>query len=145
MKKETAFWDASALVPLCLHQSVTPEAVSHLKRLPPVVWWGSVVEIRSAICRLHRERAVTDAGKLAAMGRLEVLARVCREIAPGDKLRELALELLNRYPLRAADSLQLAASLIWCDERPSRRHFVCADHKLSITARTVGFGVIELP
>jgi len=144
MKRATAFWDASALVPLCVHETATAVATLHLRKLAPVVWWGSPIEIQSAICRLHRERTLTDAGKQAAVARLEMLSRTWREITAGDQLRELALALLHRHPLKAADSFQLAASLIWCDERPSRRRFVCADQKLSKAARSLGFVVLEL-
>jgi predicted nucleic acid-binding protein len=144
MKRATAFWDASALVPLCVHETATVAAALHLKNFAPVVWWGSPVEIQSAICRLHRESTLTDAGKQAAVARLEMLSRTWKEIIAGDQLRELALALLHRHPLKAADSFQLAASLIWCGERPSRRKFVCADQKLSKAARSLGFGVLEL-
>ena len=144
MKKATAFWDASALVPLCVHQSVSLAATSQLRKFAPVVWWGSLVEIQSAICRLNRERMIPDGGKKAALGRLETLSRSWREILPGDKLRELALDLLSNYPLKVADGLQLAASLVWCDERPARRPFVCADQRLAGIAQSIGFWVIEL-
>jgi predicted nucleic acid-binding protein len=144
MKRATAFWDASALVPLCVTERATSAAALHLKNLAPVVWWGSPVEIQSAICRLHRERTLTDAGKQAAVTRLEILSSTWREILAGDKLRELALDLLNHQPLKAADSIQLAASLIWCDGRPARRTFVCADHRLSKVAGSIGFAVLEL-
>ena len=142
--KATAFWDASALVPLCVHESATSAAVTHLKEYSPVVWWGSIIEIQSAICRLNRERTINDAGKKSAVARLETLSRAWREISAGDKLRELALDLLSNYPLKVADGLQLAASLIWCDENPASRNFVCADQRLSKIARSIGFGVLEL-
>jgi len=144
MKRATAFWDASALAPLCVPESATPAAALHIKKFAPVVWWGSPIEIQSAVCRLHRERALTDAGKQAAVARLEILSRTWREILAGDKLRELTMDLLNHHPLKAADSFQLAASLIWCDERPARRTFICADQRLSRAARSVGFAVLEL-
>jgi predicted nucleic acid-binding protein len=127
-----------------VHETATLTAALRLKNLAPVVWWGSPIEIQSAICRLHRERTLTDAGKQAAVARLEMLSRTWREISAGDKLRELALDLLNHHPLKAADSFQLAASLIWCDERPARRTFVCADQRLSRSARSVGFAVLDL-
>jgi predicted nucleic acid-binding protein len=145
VKKATAFWDASALVPLCVHEGATTAAQFHLKKFAPVVWWGSPVEIHSAICRLHREKAITDAGKKGAIARLAMLGRGWRELLPGDQLRELALLLLDEYTLRAADSLQLAAAMIWCDERPARRNFICADQKLCKAARSIGFLVIEFP
>lgn len=143
MKQVTAFWDASAIVPLCVHETASRTAQSQLRKFSPVVWWGSVVEIHSAICRLHRQKQITDAGKQGAMARLQLLNRGWKEILPGDQLRELAQELLDEYSLRAADSLQLAASLIWCGQRPSRRNFSCGDQRLSHAARSLGFSVIE--
>jgi predicted nucleic acid-binding protein len=139
----TAFWDASAIVPLCVHEAASRTAQSQLRKFGPVVWWGSLVEVHSAICRLHRQKQITDVGKQGAMARLHLLGRGWREILPGDQLRELARELLDEYFLRAADSLQLAASLIWCEQRPSRRNFLCGDQRLSLAARTLGFSVIE--
>jgi predicted nucleic acid-binding protein len=144
VRQVTAFWDASALVPLCVHEAASRFAQSQLRKSEPVVWWGSPVEVHSAICRLHREKQITDTGKNGALARLRLLGRGWREILPGDKLRELALQLLDEYSLRAADSLQLAASLTWCEKRPARRSFVCGDQKLSHAANSVGFSVLEL-
>ncbi len=145
MKQSTAFWDASALVPLCVHEAASRYAQPHLRKYAPVVWWGSLVEVQSAICRLHREKHITDVGKIGAVARLRLLSRGWREILPGDQLRELALQLLEKYSLRAADSLQLAASLTWCEQRPSKRSFVCGDQRLSTAANSAGFSVVELP
>ncbi len=143
-KNTTAFWDASALVPLCVQESTSREAAAYLQQFSPAVWWGAIVEIHSAICRLCRERTITDAGKNEAIARVEKLNRTWREISAGESLRGLALDLLGNYPLKAADSLQLAASLIWCEQRPARRTFVCSDKRLSEAARSVGFAVLEL-
>lgn len=109
-----------------------------------MVWWGSPVEIQSAICRLQREGAITDPGRQGAAARLQLLAQGWREILPGDDLRELALHLLDKYPLRAADSFQLAAALTWCEQRPARRNFISADERLSVAAKSAGFSVHEL-
>jgi uncharacterized protein len=145
MKQVTAFWDASALVPLCVQDAASRFAQSQLRKSAPVVWWGSPVEVHSAICRLHREKQITDAGKYGALARLRLLGRGWREILPGDQLRALALQLLDEYSLRAADSFQLAASLTWCEQRPTRRSFVCGDQRLSQAANSAGFSVLELP
>jgi hypothetical protein len=80
-----------------------------------------------------------------ALARLRVLNQGWKEILPADPLRELALQLLSEYSLRAADSLQLAASLTWCEMRPSRRNFISGDMKQSKAAKLAGFSVIELP
>ncbi len=110
-----------------------------------MVWWGSLVEVHSAICRLHRDREITDLDKQGAVARLRLLSRGWREILPDDEVRELATRTLDEYSLRAADSLQLAASLIWCQQRPSRRRFVCGDHRLAKAAESAGFSVLDLP
>jgi len=145
MKTATAFRDASALVFLCIHEAASRHAQSHLRRFAPVVWWGSLVEVHSAICRLHRDKEITDLDKQGAVARLRLLSRGWREILPGDEVRELARQSLDKYPLRAADGLQLAASLIWREQCPSRRSFICGNHRLAETAESAGFSVLELP
>jgi hypothetical protein len=35
-----AFWDTSALVPLCVRQGVTPGAIALYKVHDAVVWWS---------------------------------------------------------------------------------------------------------
>jgi uncharacterized protein len=41
--------------------------------------------------------------------------------------------------MRAADALQLAAALVWCDEQPQGEVFVTLDERLADTARREGF------
>ena len=125
MSKAAAFWDSSALVPLCVHEVTSRQAQSQLRKLLPVVWWGSPVEVHSAISRLHRLGKLKDVEKQGALSRLAVLTRGWREILPGDPVRDLATRLLDAHELRAADSFQLAAALVWCQQRPARRTFVC--------------------
>jgi predicted nucleic acid-binding protein len=110
-----------------------------------VVWWGSLVEVHSAICRLHRDQEITDLDKQGAVARLRLLSRGWREILPDDQVRSLATQLLDKHSLRAADSLQLAASLILCEQRPSKRSFICGDQRLGKAAISTGFLVHELP
>ncbi len=129
MKKTAAFWDASALVPLCVREAATRHTQMQLRR----------------ICRMHREKEITDSGKAGALARLRLLSRSWGEILPSDEIRELAMEALNKYFLRAADSFQMAAALIWCEERCSRRSFICADQRLAKAAGAAGFSVIGLP
>jgi hypothetical protein len=71
-----------------------------------------LVEVHSAICRLHRDKEMSDLHKQGAVARLRLLNRGWREILPDDQVRDLAAQLLGTHSLRAADSLQLAASLI---------------------------------
>jgi predicted nucleic acid-binding protein len=144
VSKAAAFWDSSALVPLCVHEVTSRQAQSQLRKSMPVVWWGSPVEVHSAISRLHRLGKLKDVEKQGALSRLALLSRGWREILPGDPLRDLAMRLLDIYDLRAADSFQLASALVWCQQRPARRTFVCADQRLSKAATAAGFAVFEL-
>jgi len=145
VKKTTAFWDSSALLPLCIRQAGSRQAQLYLKRFDLVVWWGSFVEVHSAISRLHRANQINDAEKKGAVARLTLLSRGWREVLPDDHLRDLAAESLNNYVLRTADALQLAAALIWCQKRPTRRNFISADRRLSQAADAAGFSVLEIP
>jgi predicted nucleic acid-binding protein len=140
----TAFWDSSALVPLCIQESTSRQVRSHLRKFAPVVWWASPVEVHSAVARLHRNGTVNDMEKRGALARLALLRRGWSEILPDDSLRELASKLLDIYKLRAADSLQLAAALTWCRQQPSRRRFISADERLCGAAEVAGFVVIAL-
>ena len=108
MSKQPAFWDASALVPLCVHESSSRQAHSQLRKFLPVVWWGSLIEVHSAIARLYRVGSLDDREKQKALSQLHLLNRGWREILPGDHVRDVAVRLLEAHELRAADSLQLA-------------------------------------
>jgi len=144
VKKTPAFWDASALVCLCVREAASRRAQFYLKKFAPVAWWGSLVEVHSAICRLHRAEEISDLDKQGAVMRLRILSREWREVLPDDQVRDLATESLDKYSLRAADGLQLAASLIWCQQNPLRRSFVCGDRRLAEAADSAGFSVLEL-
>lgn len=144
MSKAPAFWDSSALVPLCTNQRTTAQAQLYYRRFSEVVWWSTTIEVRSAICRLRRNQKLTDQEQQGALDRLGLLASSWKEVLPGDQLRDLAADALANNPLSAADALQLAAALIWCKQRPARRTFITADHRLADAARSTGFSVIAL-
>ena len=136
------FWDSSALVPLLL-----PEARSEvLTRLlaadtEPVIWWGTPLECQSAIQRRHRERPLPQVELTVASDRLRLIVQHADSIAPSDDIRRRAARLLSFHPLRAADALQLAAALIWCEEQPHGETFVSLDDRLRDAALREGFAV----
>jgi len=78
------------------------------------------------------------------VARLRLLSRAWREVLPDDEVRDLAAQALDKYSLRAADSMQLAAALVWCEQRPPRRNFICGDKRLALAASAVGFSVLTL-
>lgn len=138
-----AFWDTSAIVPLCCQQKLSQSMRKRWRETTRVVvWWGTTVEVRSAVSRLHGEGFLTAKGRQHALARLEVLRQEWREMMPSDRARTLAEGLPDAYGLRALDSFQLAAALVWCNERPKNRVFVCDDARLSGAAQTMGFTVV---
>jgi uncharacterized protein len=143
VSRSTAFWDSSALIPLCIQEQTSNKAKTLAKQFAPVVWWATAVEIHSAIARLHRSGQLDHADKQAALNRLSVLSRGWREVLPSDKLRDQAEVLLDTYSLRTADSLQLAAALIWCQQKPARRRFISGDVRLCDAASETGFTVVN--
>jgi predicted nucleic acid-binding protein len=137
-----AFWDASAIVPLCCSQRATAQGRRlhrELKRM--VVWWGTPLEARSAFARLARQAHLSGEDRTRAVARLAQLRAAWDEILPTEKVRSLAEELPDAYGLRGADAAQLAAALVWCRESPRRRVLVCFDERLRTAAAAVGFSV----
>lgn len=142
MKTNTSFWDSSALVPLCVGQTATQDFRRLWRQSERIsVWSGSTVEIRSALNRLHRENLIDAKGLQFSISKLEVMRRQWREIVTSEKLRLIAEDLPDSYGLRALDSFQLAAALVWCKEKPKGRLFFCDDIRLSEAGRKAGFTV----
>ena len=140
---EPAFWDSSSLVPLCVRQQSTPVARALSKQYGIFVWWAAPVEISSAFTRLLRMGQLTPTGRVQAQVALDELRSNWREVLPSDDLRNQAERLIDRYPLRAADALQLAGALTWCIGRPKGRVFISGDSQLLNAARQLGFQAVE--
>jgi predicted nucleic acid-binding protein len=142
-KLNVGFWDTSTIVPLCCQQNLSQSMRQHWRKTARVVVWrGTTVEVRSAISRLQREGLITVKGRQQALARLDMLRQEWHEITPSEKARRLAEELPDTYGLRTLDSFQLAAALVWCNEKPKNRIFVCSDVKLAAAARAGGFTIV---
>jgi uncharacterized protein len=137
--RHLAFWDASALVPLCVGQSTTPRAIALYKTYEAVVWWATPVEIASALARLGRMKQLDSSDSARARQLAAALADAWFVIQPSEGLRAKATQLVDRHDLRAADALQLAAALEWCQDAPQSRVFLTADQKLREAAILTGF------
>jgi hypothetical protein len=138
-----AFWDSSALIPLCLREPKTPACEALRIQFGLVVWWAAFVEIRSGIARGVRSGRLDGSQYGEALRRLSLLRTIWDDILPSNDVRELAADLLDQYDLRAADSMQLAAALLWCSRKPAGRTFICSDQKLCDAAEAAGFTVIR--
>ena len=137
------FWDSSAIVPLCLDEprsGLTREILGDSPEI--IVWWGTAVECCSAFARLQREGVFGAKEVQQAMRLLKMLQRSWTEIMPSNELRTSAIRLIPAHRLKAADSLQLAAALVWADNAPDGKGFVCLDEKLVVAAQVEGFSVL---
>lgn len=137
------FWDASAVIPLCVSEPRSAIMRSLAEQDAEIAaWWGTTVECCSAFARLVREGVLMAAGEEQARRVMETLAKEWTEIEPAKSVREKAIRLLRVHPLRAADSLQLASALVLAGVDPSGHVFVCLDQKLRDAARKEGFRVL---
>lgn len=140
------FWDASAIVPLVLDEAGSADARTTLERdANMVVWWGTPVEVLSALARAERGRMFAAADVDLARRALEDLGDSWNEVLPSDEVRERAGAGVLRHPLRAADALQLGAALTWARGRPRGHAFLSFDARLAEAARQEGFDVIDVP
>jgi uncharacterized protein len=137
------FWDSSAIVPLLLAEDGSNEVRAALQNDEDmIVWWGTPVEVLSALARAERARAVVSADADLARRALEDLGERWNEVHPSDEVRERAGAGLLRHPLRAADAFQLGAALTWARGRPRAHRFLSLDERLGEAARQEGFDVL---
>lgn len=138
------FWDSSAIVALLVEEPGTPARLGLLEVDPALaVWWNSPVECESAIQRRLRDGELGDEGARQARERLADLASAWQEVIPTNQVRTLAVRLLRTHPLRAADSLQLAAALVLSAALGHGLDFVCADARLNRAAEIEGLRVVS--
>ena len=126
------YWDASAITPLIAAEPARDYLLQMLAQDSDMLaWWGTPVEIASALARREREGLLTADEVTNALTTVHELAQSWHEIVPSDSIRRTAERLLRAHPLRAADSLQLAAALIAADHDPRALVFVCLDVRLA--------------
>lgn len=134
------FWDSSAIIPLCINEPQTKTVQQTARKdSSMVVWWGSIIECYSSFARLRREGFLKSEEEDQVRHLLTILSETWTEIEPSEDVRGIAERLLMIHHLHAADSLQLAAAMIWAEKRPKGHQFVCLDQRLREAARKEGF------
>ena len=108
-----------------------------------VVWWATPVEIASAFAHLLRLKQIDLGDGAQARALAQTLADSWSMIHPSQDLRDKAVRLVERSDLRAADALQLAAALAWCEGDPSAR-FPFRRPKAPRRGRLAGFDIPQL-
>ena len=139
-----AFWDTSAIVPLCLQQRNSSQAHQLIQQYGVAVWWATPVEARSALARELRNGVISAIEHRETILKLESIRQRWTEVYPDEALRMLAEDLPDRFPLRAADALQLAAAHAWTMHSPAGRPFISGDKRLLDAAEQLGFRTIAV-
>lgn len=137
------FWDSSALVPLVIRQPTTDP----LRRLlasddEVLVWALSPVEISSAIWRRRCGAELGEHARERAENLLNRFVPTWETVVALGAVAQRARRLLAIHPLRAGDSLQLAAALLACEENTKLFPFVTLDTVLGKAAAREGFTVL---
>jgi predicted nucleic acid-binding protein len=139
------FWDASAIVPLIVSENESANCRRILAQdTELIVWCLTPVEVISALARRRRENSLSLPLFRGAKNQLAVLERGWSEVISFEAVRDRARRLLEVHPLRAADSLQLAAALVASEEKPSQLPFISLDGNLARAAEKEGFELIEV-
>jgi predicted nucleic acid-binding protein len=121
-----AYWDSSALIPLCVSQPQSPRSRTLYDTFTVVTWWASRVEMISGLTRLERMGQISHDQFVSGKKTVQEIARVWSSV---------------QSPLRAADAIQLAAAHAACDYKPERFVLITADQRLEDAARRSGFAV----
>lgn len=140
------YWDSSALIPL-ISEEPTSGSVNDLLRdgAGIAVWWGTWIECSVAISRRRREGTFDEEAEEEVRAALDRLAEEWDEIRPTNDLRLLASIITKYHPLKAADALQLAAALRWCEGSTRGKGFVRLGERLRRSADDEGFDVLPPP
>jgi uncharacterized protein len=138
------FWDSSALLSLFIDEPTRDRLIALLDSDDEVLnWWGTPLEIASALARRERESLLTADEVTETLAALNTFAAGWHEIVPTDSVRRTAERLLRTHPLGAADSLQLSAAIIAANYDPTSLEIVCLDNRLTLAARREGFTVVD--
>ena len=138
-----SFWDSSAIIPALSTQAASPVIENLiLEDEEMTVWWGTWTECAVAISRLKREGSWDEEYEEETRAALDSISMDWLEIEPTGELRLLAMLVSKTHSLKAADCLQLAAALRWCEGSTYGADFVCMDNRLRRAALDEGFDVL---
>jgi len=90
----------------------------------------------------QRRERVSPADFQKARALIDHLRARAVEVQPTEAVRARALRILSVHTLPAAAAFELAAALIWCQERTHGVSFVSLDEPLRLAAALEGFRVL---
>ena len=137
------FWDSSAIVPLMIVEPGSARVRDWFDSDSEIIVWTLTrVELLSAIARVRREDSRSATILTVARRNIMRAWDGWSEITNVELVRRHAERLVESYPLRAADALQLGAALIAAEGDPANLELVTLDHNLADAAEREGFAVL---
>jgi len=137
------FWDSSALIPLFIEEPTSGLVAQWLGGDPAIAVWALTrIEMLSALERRRRDAAGSRSHIVSARRELVRLSGFWTVITDIDRVCLHAERLLQDYPLRAADALQLGAAIVAANDHPASLDFVTFDRRLADAAGREGFSVL---
>ncbi len=140
------FWDSSAIVPLLIGEPRTEDMLELLRQDGSILAsFITPLEITSAVWRRLHKNLLSVERRADAEAMFADLSNNWSEVGNLQHITEIALDLLTRHPLRAADAIQLASAIDLVEEGDKERAslpFVTLDHDLASAARAEGFPVL---
>ena len=104
-----------------------------------VAWWETQVEMMSGLTGLDRTGQIDHDRFLIGKQIAQEIVRDWLSVGPTRSIAAVACSLLELHPLRAADALQLAAAMEWCEGQPRGSVFLTFDKRLREAAGLAGF------
>ena len=136
----TLFADSSALAKRYLADETSEEFDQVLQRASSLaVSVLCLPEIVSALCRRRRKRTLSPAQYTAATNALESDLADATVIQINDEVLLEGIRLLESYPLRSSDAIQIASALAWHADM-----FVSADARQCAAAKASRLDVVKL-
>ncbi len=129
------YFDSSALAKRYVRAEGTTEVNRWLREAHPATCRLTEAELSSAFARRVRDGTMSARARAAALDRMSVDFKKIHVVELVPALVSRVHELLARHPLRAADSLQLAAALLLANRIGSPIEFVVYDERLAKAAR----------
>jgi hypothetical protein len=141
------FLDTSALVKLYVQEPGTDRLLPLVEKQPEnrfAVLSISAVEVRSAIRRRQRAGDIDSetAGAILDSLQKNLEARFIRQVV-NDAVIDAALEIIDRYALRAFDAIQLAGCLVLGAIGSQAFTFVCSDRRLLEAAKSEALRTLD--
>ncbi len=144
---ESFYFDTSALIKLYIEEEGSERVINLVERLEEgkvFILDVTLLESRSAVRRREREGDVSGMDANRILKQIEEDGSSLYLVQPvNPAVIEEAARLIDAYPLRTYDALQLAGCLIVFPSAPGPVTFACADTRLCEAARLEGLSTLN--